>query len=65
MKWDSKIFLTIDELAEYLNEAVGTIREWVLQRRIPFYKRGRRLQFKLQEIIKWDEERNHVLPHEG
>ena len=60
MNWEGKVFLNIEELADYLNEPIGTIREWVARRKIPFYKRGRRIQFKLEDIIKWDEENNRV-----
>ncbi len=59
---NDKVFLSIKEVAEFLNEPVGTIRAWVAARRIPYYKRGRRLQFKLEELIQWDEEKNHILP---
>ena len=57
-----RIFWSLEEIAEYLNEAAGTVRAWVASRRIPFYKRGRRLQFKLAEIEKWDREKNFRPP---
>ena len=55
-------FLNVEELAEYLNESVGTIYHWVSQRRIPFYKRGRRIQFKKSENIEWDRDTNRPPP---
>jgi len=53
-------FWSIRELAEYLNESVSTIYYWVHTRKIPFVKRGRRLQFKISEILKWDEANAHA-----
>jgi excisionase family DNA binding protein len=55
-------FLTLRELATYLNESPSTIRTWVAQRRIPHYKRGRRLQFNIDEIKEWDRENNYRAP---
>lgn len=52
-------FWNLEEVARYLNEAPPTVREWVARRRIPFYKRGRRLQFNIDEIKKWDRESNY------
>jgi excisionase family DNA binding protein len=54
-----RAFWSLDEVAEYLNESPATVRDWVARRRIPFYKRGRRLQFHIQEIKDWDREQNY------
>jgi len=54
-----RAFWDLTEVAEYLNESAHTIREWVARRRIPFYKRGRRLRFNIAEIKEWDRERNY------
>ena len=60
-----KVFWSLEEIAQYLNEAAGTIREWVARRKIPYYKRGRRLRFKIEEIEKWDREENFRPPLSG
>ena len=60
-----KVFWSLEEIAQYLNEAAGTIREWVARRKIPYYKRGRRLRFKIEEIEKWDREVNFRPPLSG
>jgi len=57
-----KAFWNLQEVATYLNESPYTIREWVARRRIPFYKRGRRLQFRIDEVKKWDREVNYNAP---
>jgi len=46
-------YLTIEELAEYLKLAVQTIRRYVLNREIPFYKIKKVIRFRLSEIEKW------------
>ena len=55
-------FWNLEDVATYLNESPATIREWVARRRIPFYKRGRRLQFNIDEIKAWDLESNYRAP---
>ncbi len=52
-------FWTLKDCATYLNESPATVREWVARRRIPFYKRGRRLQFNIAEVKAWDREKNY------
>ncbi|HEY3825785.1 MAG TPA: helix-turn-helix domain-containing protein [Bryobacteraceae bacterium] len=41
----------INELAEILRVAKGTLYQWVYLRRIPFIKAGRCLRFDAQEVI--------------
>ena len=54
-----KKFVGVKELARILNERLGTIYHWVQQRKIPHFRRGRLLQFDLEEIEKWDKENNY------
>ena len=46
-------YLTIFEVAELTKYMVGTLRKFVLKRRIPFHKWGRSLRFKRSEIELW------------
>jgi len=46
-------YLTIEELAKYLNYAEKTIRKWVFNREIPFHKIHKSIRFRLSEIEKW------------
>jgi len=48
-----EIYLTIEELAEYLKLAEQTIRRWVLNREIPFHKIRKVIRFRVSEIEKW------------
>jgi excisionase family DNA binding protein len=57
-----KVFCSLEDISQYLNESPSTVREWVARRKIPHYKRGKRLQFKLAEIEKWDREVNYRTP---
>jgi len=49
----NKRFVGIKELAVYLDVKVDTIRSWVWQGKIPYFKMGRLVKFDLQEIGKW------------
>lgn len=46
-------YLTIFEVAELTKYTVGTLRKFVLKRRIAFHKWGRSLRFKQGEIELW------------
>jgi excisionase family DNA binding protein len=46
-------YLTIFEVAEMTKYTVGTLRTFVLKRRIAFHKWGRVLRFKRTEIELW------------
>jgi len=52
-------FANVMEIAKILNESPFTIRDWKNRGKIPFFKRGRRLQFDVEEIMKWDQECNY------
>ena len=42
-----------EEAADYLGVCVGTIRNWVSQKRIPFVRRGRIVRFQRKDLDKW------------
>jgi excisionase family DNA binding protein len=48
-----KALLSSDELAEYLGISVSTVYRLVESRQIPFYKLGRGLRFKQEDISKF------------
>ena len=43
--------VNINELAEILSVAKGTLYQWVYLRRIPFIKVGRCVRFDAEEVI--------------
>jgi len=46
-------FLSIEEAAEFLNLAKNTLYGMVSKKKIPFYKRGKKLYFKTFELQEW------------
>ena len=50
-----KRFLNVNEVAEYLGVEASTIYAWVHTRQIPFYKVGRLVKFKQDQIDRWIE----------
>lgn len=46
----TKKYVGVKELATYLDVNENTIRAWLWQRRIPYFKIGRLVKFDLQEI---------------
>jgi excisionase family DNA binding protein len=50
-------FMTAIQLAEYLQVSKGTLHNWIYQRKIPYFKMGRRVRFKRDDIEQWSEEK--------
>ncbi len=49
----TRTWLSIEQAAEYTTFAVVTLRKLVYRGAIPFYKKGRRVVFKREEIDGW------------
>lgn len=43
-------YIRIGEAAEYLDVPVSTLRKWVQARRIPYYKPGKILLFRIRHL---------------
>jgi len=54
--FDDEEFLNVNEVAELTNYAVATIYDLKHKGKIPFYKKGAKLQFKKSEILDWLEQ---------
>jgi len=50
-----KSFLNSKEISEYLGIKENTVYAWVHKRQIPFYKVGRLVKFKQDQIDRWIE----------
>lgn len=50
------VILNVKEASELLNLAKQTIYGLTSRNQIPFFKRGKKLYFKKQELLKWIEE---------
>ena len=50
-------YLSIEELAAELGVKPCFIRRLVWERRIPYYKVGKYIRFKLSEVLEWMERR--------
>ena len=46
-------YMSIAGIAAYLGIAEKTVRKWVLNREIPFYKIKKVIRFRLSEIEQW------------
>jgi excisionase family DNA binding protein len=53
--------LNVAEVANLLGIKVSTIRAWVLERKIPYYKIGRSIRFSEQELQEFLQ-KNHRIP---
>lgn len=50
-----KEMLTIREASKLLGVAESTLRDWLYQERIPFYRLGRAIRLKERDVIEFRE----------
>lgn len=50
-------FMTVNEVAKLLSVAEKTIRKYVWERSIPYFKIGGHVRFDQQKILEWIQER--------
>ena len=43
-------WVNLEDVAEYLRVSKDTIRAWIRENKVPFYKAGKRYKFKISEI---------------
>lgn len=56
--FENKKIWTVTDTAAFLDRSVGTIYNLVSLGKLPYYKRGKRLYFRPQEILNWIMEGN-------
>jgi excisionase family DNA binding protein len=49
----TRTWLSIEQAAEYTTFAVVTLRKLIYRGAIPFYRKGRRVVFKREEVDNW------------
>ena len=49
----TRTWLSVEQAAEYTTFAVVTLRKMVYRGAIPFYRKGRRVVFKREELDNW------------
>ena len=49
----TKKFIGTKVLSEYLDVSINTLRYWIAERKIPYFKIGKRIKFNLSEIEIW------------
>ena len=52
-KRDLGKFIAINEVADYLGVKISTVYTWIHSKQIPYYKIGRLVKFKQNEIDDW------------
>lgn len=43
-------WVNLEDVADYLSVSKDTIRAWIKNEKIPFYKAGKRYKFKISEV---------------
>lgn len=50
MEQDLEKWVNLEDVAEYLSVSKDTIRAWIRENKIPYYKAGKRYKFKISEV---------------
>jgi excisionase family DNA binding protein len=59
MSDQSKIWLSVDGISQYLGVSKETIYRWVAKKRIPAYRVGKLWKFSVEEIDLWVRTEKH------
>ena len=59
MSDQSKIWLSVDGISQYLGVSKETIYRWVAKKRIPAYRVGKLWKFSVDEINEWVRAEKH------
>ena len=43
----------LEDIADYLSVSQDTIRTWIKEDKLPYYRAGKRYKFKISEVDEW------------
>ena len=46
-------WVNLEDVAVHLSLSQDTVRTWINEGKLPFYKAGKRCQFKISEVDEW------------
>ena len=46
-------WVNLEDVAVHLSLSQDTVRKWIKERNLPFYKAGKRYKFKISEVDEW------------
>lgn len=46
-------WVNLEDIAEHLSVSTDTVRAWIKNGKLPFYRAGKRYKFKISEVDVW------------
>lgn len=46
-------WVNLEDIADHLSVSEDTVRTWVKEGKLPFYRAGKRYKFKISEVDEW------------
>jgi DNA binding domain, excisionase family len=46
-------WVNLEDIADHLSVSTDTVRNWIKDGKLPFYKAGKRYKFKISEVDTW------------
>lgn len=50
---DTEKWVNLEDIADHLSVSKDTIRIWIKDGKLPFYKAGKMYKFKISEVYEW------------
>jgi excisionase family DNA binding protein len=46
-------WVNLEDIADHLSVSTDTVRTWIKNGKLPFYRAGKRYKFKISEVDEW------------
>lgn len=46
-------WVNLEDIAEHLSVSTDTVRNWIKDGKLPYYRAGKRYKFKISEVDEW------------
>lgn len=46
-------WVNLEDIADYLSVSTDTVRAWIKDGKLPYYRAGKRYKFKISEVDTW------------
>ena len=46
-------WVNLEDIADYLSVSNDTVRTWIKNGKLPYYRAGKRYKFKISEVDEW------------
>ena len=52
-KMNVEKWVNLEDIADHLSVSQDTVRTWIKESKLPYYRAGKRYKFKISEVDEW------------